>query len=147
MPQEVGIDAMLRLTGLECLIDRRQTDLAHQRLRARLIRLMEMVESVGLELLREPLVKHLDGSHGSFYTVPYVFLVVSAALQRVDPAMEEASRTSGAGPLKTMFRVTLPAIKPAFGAAILLGFISGVSLFSVPRFSAVAHAGRACRDV
>jgi len=68
----------------------------------------------------------------SLYTVPYVFLVVSAALQRVDPAMEEASRTSGAGPLKTMLRVTLPAIKPAFGAAILLGFISGVSLFSVP---------------
>lgn len=66
------------------------------------------------------------------YTVPYVFLVVSAALQRVDPAMEEASRTSGAGPLKTMMRVTLPAIKPAFAAAILLGFISGVSLFSVP---------------
>ena len=31
------------------------------RLQARLIRLMEMVESVGLEQLREPHVKHIDG--------------------------------------------------------------------------------------
>ena len=31
------------------------------KLRARLIRLLEMVENVGLEALREPHVKHLDG--------------------------------------------------------------------------------------
>ena len=31
------------------------------RLRARLVRLLEMVENVGLETLREPHVKHLDG--------------------------------------------------------------------------------------
>ena len=31
------------------------------KLRARLIRLLEMVENVGLEVLREPHVKHLDG--------------------------------------------------------------------------------------
>ncbi len=31
------------------------------RLQARLIRLLEMVEAVGLEQLREPHVKHLDG--------------------------------------------------------------------------------------
>ncbi|WP_028033016.1 iron ABC transporter permease [Chelativorans sp. J32] len=68
----------------------------------------------------------------SLYTVPYVFLVVSAALQRVDPAMEEASRTGGAGPIKTMMRVTLPAIRPALAASLLLGVISGLSLFSVP---------------
>ena len=31
------------------------------RLRARLVRLLEMVENVGLETLREPHVKHLEG--------------------------------------------------------------------------------------
>ncbi len=72
------------------------------------------------------------------YTVPYVYLVVSAALQRLDPAVEEASRVSGAGPLRTILKVTFPAIKPALAASILLGFISGVSLFSVP---AVLGAG------
>ncbi|MFV0246185.1 MAG: ABC transporter permease, partial [Qingshengfaniella sp.] len=66
------------------------------------------------------------------YTVPYVYLVISAALQRLDPSVEEASRISGAGPFATMFRVTLPAVMPALAASVLLGVISGVSLFSVP---------------
>lgn len=66
------------------------------------------------------------------YTVPYVYLVISAALQRLDPSLEEASRVSGAGPFATMFRVTLPAVLPALAASALLGVISGVSLFSVP---------------
>ncbi|MCO5731588.1 iron ABC transporter permease [Rhizobium sp. SSA_523] len=66
------------------------------------------------------------------YTVPYVYLIVSAALQRLDPSVEEAARVSGAGPFKTTLKVTLPAIRPALAASVLLGFISGVSLFSVP---------------
>ncbi|MGV3650228.1 MAG: ABC transporter permease, partial [Devosia sp.] len=66
------------------------------------------------------------------YIVPYVYLVVSAALQRLDPAVEEASRVSGANPFKTLYRVTLPAVRPSLVASALLGVISGVSLFSVP---------------
>ena len=44
----------------------------------------------------------------SLYLVPYVFLVVSAALRKLDPYLEEASRISGSGPFKTLVRVTLP---------------------------------------
>jgi len=66
------------------------------------------------------------------YIVPYVYLVVSAALQRLDPSVEEASRVSGANPFRTLYRVTLPAVRPALVASGLLGVISGVSLFSVP---------------
>lgn len=66
------------------------------------------------------------------YIVPYAYLVVSAALQRLDPAVEEASRVSGANPFKTLVKVTLPAVRPALVASALLGVISGVSLFSVP---------------
>ena len=66
------------------------------------------------------------------YKVPYVFLVVSAALRRIDPAIEEASRVSAAGPVKTLFRITLPGIRPALAAAALLAVITGISQFSVP---------------
>jgi len=96
---------------------------------------------VGLELREGPLDIYTMGGLvivTGLYTVPYVYLVVSAALQRLDPAVEEASRVSGAGPLRTMVRVTFPAIKPALAAAALLGIISGISLFSVP---AVLGAG------
>jgi iron(III) transport system permease protein len=68
----------------------------------------------------------------SLYLVPYVYLVVSAALRRLDPALEEASRVNRAGPLRTLRGVTLPAVAPALGAAGLLTVISGVGMFSVP---------------
>ena len=68
----------------------------------------------------------------ALYKIPYVFLVVSAGLRSIDPAIEEASRVCAGGPLKTLVKVTLPAIRPALAAAILLGVITGISQFSVP---------------
>jgi iron(III) transport system permease protein len=68
----------------------------------------------------------------ALYLVPYVFLVVSAALRKLDPYLEEASRISGAGPYKTLVRVTLPAVAPALTAAGLLAIITAIGLFSVP---------------
>lgn len=64
--------------------------------------------------------------------IPYVYLVVSAALQNVDPALEEASRTSGAGLWRTLRKVSLPAIRPAVIASALLVVISGLGLYSIP---------------
>jgi iron(III) transport system permease protein len=66
------------------------------------------------------------------HMVPTIYLVVSAALRNIDPAVEEASRISGAGPLQTGWRVTLPAIRPALFEAWLLTIIGGISIFSVP---------------
>jgi iron(III) transport system permease protein len=68
----------------------------------------------------------------SLYLVPYAYLVMSAALRRLDPYLEEASRVSRARPLRTFLRITLPSVGPALGAAGLLTVISGVGLFSVP---------------
>lgn len=68
----------------------------------------------------------------SLYLVPYVYLVMSAALSRLDPSLEEASRVNRAGPLRTFLRVTLPAVTPSLAAAGLLTIISGVGMFSVP---------------
>lgn len=66
------------------------------------------------------------------YQVPYVFLLVSAGLRNVDGSMEEQSRICGVGPLRTMWRVTLPAVRPSLGAALVLLFWNGFGLFSVP---------------
>jgi len=66
------------------------------------------------------------------YLVPYVYLIVAAGLRGVDPALDEASRVSGASPLRTMLRVTLPAVRPALLAAALMAVIAGIGLFSVP---------------
>lgn len=61
---------------------------------------------------------------------PYAYLGISAALRNLDPALEEASRISGASALTTLRRVTLPAIRPALGAAALLIVVLGFALFA-----------------
>ena len=68
----------------------------------------------------------------ALYLVPYVFLVVSAALRNLDSSIEEASRVSGAPPIRTLARITLPAIRPSLLAGFILAVIAGIGLFSVP---------------
>jgi iron(III) transport system permease protein len=66
------------------------------------------------------------------YLVPYVYLVMAAALRRLDPALEEASRVNGAGALRTLLRVTFPAVRPALTTGLLIAIIAGIGMFSVP---------------
>jgi iron(III) transport system permease protein len=66
------------------------------------------------------------------YLVPQVYLTVAAALRNLDGALEEASRANGAGPLRTLVRVTLPAVRPSIGAGALLALLIAVAMFSVP---------------
>jgi iron(III) transport system permease protein len=64
---------------------------------------------------------------------PYVFIQARAALHRVDPALEEASRSLGKGPWETFLRVNLPQLKPAISAGALL-----IALYTVSEFGAVS---------
>ena len=64
---------------------------------------------------------------------PYVFLTVRAALQRMDPSLEESARSLGLGPVATFFRVTVPLLRPSLGAGILL-----VGLYTLSDFGAVS---------
>ncbi|MBP2294964.1 ABC transporter permease [Azospirillum rugosum] len=68
----------------------------------------------------------------ALYLVPYVYLIVSAALRNLNPYFEEAARMNGAGPMKTLFVVTLPAIRPALLASALILVMLGFAFFSVP---------------
>jgi iron(III) transport system permease protein len=66
------------------------------------------------------------------YLVPEVYLVVSAGLRNIDPALEEAARMSGSNPWRTLIRITLPSVKPAMAAGAMLSLLTGFALFSVP---------------
>ncbi|HUK41793.1 MAG TPA: iron ABC transporter permease [Candidatus Acidoferrales bacterium] len=68
----------------------------------------------------------------SLEMVPLAYLLMSAALQSVDPRLEEASSIAGAGAWSTFSRVSLPIILPATVAAGLLLFIQTVESFEVP---------------
>lgn len=64
---------------------------------------------------------------------PYVFLTARAALRRMDPSAEEASRTLGQSALGTFRRVLIPALRPALASGGLL-----VALYTLSDFGAVA---------
>ncbi|HWX77041.1 MAG TPA: iron ABC transporter permease [Candidatus Acidoferrales bacterium] len=68
----------------------------------------------------------------SLEMVPLAYLLMSAALQSVDPRLEEASSIAGAGAWSTFSRISLPIILPATAAAALLLFIQTVESFEVP---------------
>jgi len=68
----------------------------------------------------------------TIFSVPYAFLLVSAGLRNIDPSLEEQARISGSGVLKTFKDVTLPALAPSVGGAVLLMTWQGFALFSVP---------------
>lgn len=63
---------------------------------------------------------------------PLVFLVMVGAMRAMDPALEEAAATSGASPLRTLRKVTLPVLTPALASAALIMFIRGLESFEVP---------------
>jgi iron(III) transport system permease protein len=64
---------------------------------------------------------------------PYVYLPVAAALERMDPALEEVARSLGRSPLRTFLTVTLRQLRPAAAAGGLL-----VALYVLADFGAVS---------
>lgn len=66
-----------------------------------------------------------------FYS-PFAFITISRAMEKMDPTLEEAARISGAGPLRTLFDVTLPLTAPSILAGGLLVFIAAGSCFGIP---------------
>ncbi|HWO43172.1 MAG TPA: iron ABC transporter permease [Candidatus Eisenbacteria bacterium] len=68
----------------------------------------------------------------SLEITPLAYLLLSAALQSMDPRLEEASLVAGAGQWSTFRRVSLPLILPAVGAAVMLLMIYTIETFEVP---------------
>ena len=76
-------------------------------------------------------------------TYPYVFLLAQAALQGLDPSLEEAARGLGLSRARVFARVTLPALRPAVGAgAILVALytLSDFGVVSLMRYDALTRA-------
>jgi putative spermidine/putrescine transport system permease protein len=67
-------------------------------------------------------------------TIPFVVATVSAALVDVDPALEEAARSLGAGPLEAFRKVTFPIVAPGVSAGFIFAFIISFGQFELTLF-------------
>lgn len=65
--------------------------------------------------------------------MPYMVLGLLSGFGRVNPALEQAAMSLGAGPFKTFFRVTLPLSLPGIATGCLLVFVLTISSFVTPR--------------
>jgi putative spermidine/putrescine transport system permease protein len=65
--------------------------------------------------------------------MPYAVLVLLAGLGRLDPRLDEAAATLGAGRTRSFLRVTLPLAAPALAAGFALCLVLGLSAFVTPR--------------
>ncbi len=70
----------------------------------------------------------------SFFSVAY--LIVRAMLERLDPSMEEAAHSLGAGKLHIFRTVTLPLLIPGIAGSFLLLFVESLADLGNPLFIA-----------
>jgi iron(III) transport system permease protein len=92
-------------------------------------KLLEPVLGPGtLNIFSLPGMMLVEGLHLS----PLVFLLMVAAFRSMDPALEESALMSGAR-LPTVFRrITVPLVKPALYASILVMAVRTLEAFEVP---------------
>ena len=66
------------------------------------------------------------------FWAPYVYLFMIGLFQKMDPALEEAAKTSGASMFTTILTVTLPLALPGILYGLSIIFVLGFGAFAVP---------------
>lgn len=69
----------------------------------------------------------------TMFTYPYVYLIVSAAMRRINRNYEEVARSQGMGMWQVFWQVNLPLLRPAIGAGAIL-----IALYVISDFGAIA---------
>ncbi len=93
--------------------------------------LTQMLKAIGVQL---PTIYGWKGIVLVFtlHFFPFVFLMVSAAMNSIDKSLEESARNLGANPWRVFRTVTLPIVMPAIVAGGLVVFYMSIENFGVP---------------
>lgn len=93
------------------------------------------------------LYRHLTGAEGALIDVtslwgitfvlalseiPVAVLMIGAAMQRMDPSLEECGSVFGASTFRTAARITIPLMAPAILSTALFLFTSMLGAFAIP---------------
>ena len=72
--------------------------------------------------------------------LPIAYLIIAPAMSAFDVSLEESSKVCGASSIKTLMRVTLPMLRPAILASVILVIVRSLASFAVP--SVIGMPGR-----
>lgn len=78
---------------------------------------------------------------GAVVGLPFLVRAVRLSVEAVDPGLEAAARTLGAGPWSVFWRVTLPLARPGLIAGALLAFVRALGEFGATVMVAPNVAG------
>jgi iron(III) transport system permease protein len=96
--------------------------------------LLNRALGIGLDVQSRAGIVFVMGTVG----IPLVMLAGASAFRRVDPALEEAARVCGAGPVRALLASTLPLAWPSLVSGAVLVFLLTASAFAVPYMLGVA---------
>lgn len=71
------------------------------------------------------------GAADIWKTTPFVAVLLLAGLQTIDPALHEAARMDGAGPVRRFVTITLPLLRSALVVAVAFRMLDALRLFDV----------------
>lgn len=69
---------------------------------------------------------------GASAQAPLAYLYCLAAISAADPNVEDAARSAGAKPLRVMWSVTLPLLRPAIIYGLMMNFVISIEMLSIP---------------
>ena len=72
--------------------------------------------------------------------LPIAYLILAPAMSAFDISLEESSKVCGASTLRTLVKVTLPVLRPAILASVILVIVRSLASFAVP--SIIGMPGR-----
>jgi iron(III) transport system permease protein len=64
--------------------------------------------------------------------LPIAYLIIAPAMRSFDIALEESSKVCGASDLRTLMKITLPVLRPAILASVILVIVRSLASFAVP---------------
>lgn len=91
--------------------------------------------ALGIQLDGGPINIYSWGGMIFLYTIflsGFAYLALSSSMRNLDRGLEEAAKMAGAKPVKILFRITLPALRPAMLSAFFLCAIIGLVMVAVP---------------
>src|SRR5690606_20365599 len=72
----------------------------------------------------------------TLHVLPFAVRILMASMQNFDISLEEAARNVGAGPLRTLFSITLPVIRTGLVSSLVLCFVLSWNDFPISVFLA-----------
>ncbi len=68
----------------------------------------------------------------AMYTAPFTYIYCISSLSLSDSSLEDAARIAGANPFTTLWKITLPLLRPAITFSALLTVVSVIEMTSIP---------------